>query len=172
MEIVLLDSALEDRDFWLKSHNEKIMKRISRLLEDIVAHPFTGIGKPEPLKGNLSGKWSRRITEEHRLVYSVSNNMIYVYVFSMRYHYKWILFLCRFIYTHPPLYERGERVRYSLRASKQGQALGVAPGIWQWPCMMALGNCCLSLTRRWTNVVRCSGVRVSLGWPWASSPPS
>lgn len=88
MEIVLLDSALEDRDFWLKSHNEKIMKRISRLLEDIVAHPFTGIGKPEPLKGNLSGKWSRRITEEHRLVYSVSNNMIYVYVFSMRYHYK------------------------------------------------------------------------------------
>ena len=88
MEIVLLDSALEDRDFWLKSHNEKIMKRISRLLEDIVAHPFTGIGKPEPLKGNLSGKWSRRITEEHRLVYSVSNNMIYVYVFSMRYHYN------------------------------------------------------------------------------------
>ena len=88
MEIVLLDSALEDRDFWLKSHNEKIMKRISRLLEDIVAHPFTGIGKPEPLKGNLSGKWSRRITEEHRLVYSVSNNMIYVYVFSIRYHYK------------------------------------------------------------------------------------
>ena len=88
MEIVLLDSALEDRDFWLKSHNEKIMKRISRLLEDIVARPFTGIGKPEPLKGNLSGKWSRRITEEHRLVYSVSNNMIYVYVFSMRYHYK------------------------------------------------------------------------------------
>ena len=71
-----------------------------------------------------------------------------------------------------PLYERGERVRYSLRASKHGQALGVAPGIWQWPWMMALGNCCLSLARRWTNVVRCSGVRVSLGWPWASSPPS
>ena len=88
MEIVLLDSALEDRDFLFLFHNEKIMKRISRLLGDIVAHPFTGIGKPEPLKGNLSGKWSRRITEEHRLVYSVSNNMIYVYVFSMRYHYK------------------------------------------------------------------------------------
>ena len=63
MEIVLLSSALEDRDYWLKTHNTKIMKRISKLLEDILAHPFTGIGKPEPLKGNLSGKWSRRITD-------------------------------------------------------------------------------------------------------------
>ena len=88
MEIVLLSSALADRDYWLKSHNTKIMKRISKLLEDILAHPFTGIGKPEPLKGNLSGKWSRRITDEHRLVYSVSDQMIYVYVFSMRYHYQ------------------------------------------------------------------------------------
>ena len=58
------------------------------LLEDISAHPFTGIGKPEALKGKLRGKWSRRINDEHRLVYSVSNNMIYVYVFSMRYHYN------------------------------------------------------------------------------------
>ena len=88
MEIVLLSSALEDRDYWLKTHNTKIMKRISKLLEDILAHPFTGIGKPEPLMGNLSGKWSRRITDEHRLVYSVSDQMIYVYVFSMRYHYQ------------------------------------------------------------------------------------
>ena len=88
MEIVLLSSALEDRDYWLKTHNTKIMKRISKLLEDILAHPFTGIGKPEPLKGILSGKWSRRITDEHRLVYSVSDQMIYVYVFSMRYHYQ------------------------------------------------------------------------------------
>ncbi len=87
MEIILLDSALEDRDYWLKTHNEKIMRRITMLLEDILVHPFTGIGKPEPLKGSLSGKWSRRINDEHRLVYSVSNNMIYVYVFSMRYHY-------------------------------------------------------------------------------------
>ncbi len=88
MEIVFLDSALEDRDYWLKTHNTKIMKRISALLEDILSHPFTGIGKPEPLKGNLRGKWSRRINDEHRLIYQVSENKIYVYVFSMRYHYS------------------------------------------------------------------------------------
>ena len=88
MEIILLESALEDREYWIKTHNTKIMKRISMLLEDISAHPFTGRGKPEPLKGKLRGKWSRRINDEHRLVYSVSNNMIYVYVFSMRYHYN------------------------------------------------------------------------------------
>lgn len=88
MEIVFLDAALEDRDYWLKTHNTKIMKRISALLEDILSHPFTGIGKPEPLKGNLRGKWSRRINDEHRLIYQVSENKIYVYVFSMRYHYS------------------------------------------------------------------------------------
>ena len=47
-----------------------------------------GIGKPEPLKGNLKGKWSRRITDEHRLVYKVSGDKLYVYVFSMRFHYS------------------------------------------------------------------------------------
>jgi len=88
MEIVFLDAALEDRNYWLKTHNTKIMKRISALLEDILSHPFTGIGKPEPLKGNLRGKWSRRINDEHRLIYQVSENKIYVYVFSMRYHYS------------------------------------------------------------------------------------
>ena len=51
MEIILLESALEDRDYWIKTHNTKIMKRISMLLDDILAHPFMGIGKPEPLKG-------------------------------------------------------------------------------------------------------------------------
>jgi len=88
MEIVFLDAALEDRDYWLKTHNTKIMKRISALLEDILRHPFTGIGKPEPLNGNLPGKWSRRSNDEHRRIYQVSENKIYVYVFSMRYHYS------------------------------------------------------------------------------------
>lgn len=64
------------------------MKRISALLADIQEHPFSGIGKPEPLKGDLRGKWSRRITDEHRLVYSVSSGMVYVYVLSMRFHYS------------------------------------------------------------------------------------
>ena len=67
-----------------------MMKRISELIEDIQKHPFKGIGKPEPLKGEQHGLWSRRITDEHRIVYSISSGMIYVYVISLRYHYsKW-----------------------------------------------------------------------------------
>lgn len=88
MEIVLLEQAKKDRDYWKKSGNTKIQNRISALLKDIQQHPFTGIGKPEPLKHNLKGLWSRRINEEHRLVYQVADDMIYVYVLSMRFHYK------------------------------------------------------------------------------------
>mgnify|MGYP001772661569 CR=1 FL=1 len=88
MEIILLKAALQDRDYWKKTNNQLIMNRISVLLEDILLHPFSGIGKPEPLKGNLKGKWSRRITDEHRLVYKVSGDKLYVYVFSMRFHYS------------------------------------------------------------------------------------
>ena len=86
MEIKLLKQAKKDRDYWKSTGNLRIMNRISELLEDIKKHPFTGIGKPEPLKGS-NGKWSRRITDEHRIVYKVSDGMIYVYVFAMRYHY-------------------------------------------------------------------------------------
>lgn len=88
MEIVLLEQARKDRDYWKNSGNSKIQNRISALLKDILQHPFTGIGKPEPLKHNLKGLWSRRINDEHRLVYQVSDGMIYVYVLSMRFHYK------------------------------------------------------------------------------------
>ena len=56
MEIVLLEKALRDRDYWKQVGDKKIMKRISALLADIMEHPFTGIGKPEPLKGPLQGK--------------------------------------------------------------------------------------------------------------------
>lgn len=87
MEIVLLPQAQKDRDFWKKSGNKAIMERISALLKDIMEHPYTGIGKPEPLKYDLAGKWSRRINAEHRLIYSVNENIITVYVLSMRYHY-------------------------------------------------------------------------------------
>ena len=65
MEIVLLEQAKKDRDYWKKSGNTKIQNRISALLKDIQQHPFTGIGKPEPLKHNLKGLWLRRINEEH-----------------------------------------------------------------------------------------------------------
>ena len=88
MEIVLLEQARKDRDYWKKSGNTKIQNRISALLRDIQQHPFTGIGKPEPLKHNLKGLGSRRINEEHRLVYQVADGLIYVYVLSMRFHYK------------------------------------------------------------------------------------
>jgi toxin YoeB len=88
MELVLLEQARKDRDYWKNSGNTKIRNRISALLKDILQHPFTGIGKPEPLKHNLKGLWSRRINDEHRLVYQVSDGMIYVYVLSMRFHYK------------------------------------------------------------------------------------
>jgi toxin YoeB len=86
MEIVFLPKALEDQEYWKSIGDKRIMKRISKLLADIQLHPFTGIGKPEPLKGEQHGLWSRRINDEHRIVYSVSSGMIYVYVLSLRYH--------------------------------------------------------------------------------------
>ena len=87
MEIVMLPKADEDLAFWKKSGNKRIMNRISDLFADIMKHPFTGKGKPEPLKGDQHGLWSRRITDEHRLVYSVSSGMVYIYVLSLRFHY-------------------------------------------------------------------------------------
>ena len=88
MEVVFLAKAKKDLEYWKQLGDVKIMKRITQLLKDIEQHPFSGMGKPEPLKGNLQGKWSRRITEEHRMVYSISSGRIYIYVFSMRYHYS------------------------------------------------------------------------------------
>ncbi|MBR1520902.1 MAG: Txe/YoeB family addiction module toxin [Bacteroidaceae bacterium] len=88
MEIKFLPRAEEDLEYWKRTGNKRMMKRISTLLADILAHPFTGIGKPEPLKGEQHGLWSRRITDEHRLVYSISDGMVYVYVLSLRYHYS------------------------------------------------------------------------------------
>ena len=87
MEIVFLEQAEKDREYWKKSGNKAIMNRITALLEDIIAHPYTGIGKPEPLKYELAGCWSRRINSEHRIIYSVNDDIITVYVLSMRYHY-------------------------------------------------------------------------------------
>ena len=88
MEIMFMPRAVEDLAYWKATGNIRVMKRISKLLADILEHPFTGIGKPEPLKGEQHGLWSRRITDEHRLVYSISNGMVYVYVLSLRFHYS------------------------------------------------------------------------------------
>ena len=87
MEIKFMPKAEEDLAYWKSTGDKRIMKRITKLLEDILLHPFSGIGKPEPLKDNMQGIWSRRITDEHRLLYSISNGMVYVYVLSMRFHY-------------------------------------------------------------------------------------
>lgn len=87
MEIKLLEQAKADLEYWKKTGNKAIMNKITALLKDIVEHPYTGIGKPEALKYELAGKWSRRINSEHRIIYSVHDNQIEIYVFSMRYHY-------------------------------------------------------------------------------------
>ena len=73
MEVVYSEKAQKDREFWKKSGNKAIMNKISALIENIQLHPFDGIGKPEPLKHNLAGKWSRRINQEHRIIYEVTD---------------------------------------------------------------------------------------------------
>lgn len=85
MEIIYQKQALADLDFWKASGNKQIQKKISELLNDIIQHPFTGIGKPEPLKYELLGCWSRRINSEHRLVYEIFDGNIHI--LSMREHY-------------------------------------------------------------------------------------
>ena len=85
--IIFTKQAQKDYSSWTSNGNVKVLKKIEELLEDIAAHPYTGIGKPEPLKYALSGKWSRRINSEHRIVYSVNEEIIEVYVFSMKHHY-------------------------------------------------------------------------------------
>jgi toxin YoeB len=77
--------ALAGLDHWKKSGNVIILKRIRQLLQAIEANPYNGIGKPEALKHSLSGMWSRRINQEHRIVYKVEGNVITIY--SLRYHY-------------------------------------------------------------------------------------
>ena len=85
MEIILSDKALEHIDYWKQTNNVLIQKRIIELKNAIIASPYKGIGKPEPLKYELSGKWSRRIDRNNRFVYSVDNDTIYVY--SLKGHY-------------------------------------------------------------------------------------
>lgn len=63
---------------WFQENNRKLLKKINILIKDIQRNPFNGIGKPEPLKANLSGYWSRRINTEHRLVYKVMENNIVI----------------------------------------------------------------------------------------------
>ncbi len=84
MNIIFSSNAWEDYLYW-QSTNKKILKRINLLIRDIQRHPYEGLGKPEPLKHGLSGYWSRRITDEHRLVYKVEDDNIMIA--QLRFHY-------------------------------------------------------------------------------------
>ncbi len=85
MEVEYTPKALEDLMYWKKINNTIVLKKIRKLIENILETPFEGIGKPEPLKYSLSGSWSRRITQEHRLVYEVEDNL--VTILAMKGHY-------------------------------------------------------------------------------------
>ena len=78
------DRAWDDYIYW-QTQDKRTLKRINALLKDIKRSPFEGIGKPEPLKENLSGMWSRRIDEENRIVYYAENGILYI--ISCRGHY-------------------------------------------------------------------------------------
>ncbi|WP_367319706.1 Txe/YoeB family addiction module toxin [Streptomyces sp. HUAS ZL42] len=84
MKVVFSGRAWDQYTFWATA-DPKILKRINRLIKEIQRTPFEGAGKPEPLKENLSGWWSRRITDEHRLVYRVKDEA--VEIAQARYHY-------------------------------------------------------------------------------------
>ena len=85
MEIEYTLQASEDLAYWKKVNNSIVLRKIRKLIESILKNPYEGIGKPEPLKYNFSGCWSRRINQEHRLVYEVDTNLITV--LSMKGHY-------------------------------------------------------------------------------------
>lgn len=77
-------AAWKDYLYW-QTQDKKTLKRINKLITECKRSPFDGIGKPEPLKENLSGFWSRRIDDSNRLVYAVDDN--YLTIISCRYHY-------------------------------------------------------------------------------------
>ncbi|HEX5102628.1 MAG TPA: Txe/YoeB family addiction module toxin [Pirellulaceae bacterium] len=85
MRLVFTPSAWDDY-LWFQNHDRKLLKRLNQLIEDVKRSPFQGIGKPEPLKGELSGFWSRRVNDEHRLVYFATATEIVIV--ACRYHYQ------------------------------------------------------------------------------------
>ncbi|HHT9106145.1 MAG TPA: Txe/YoeB family addiction module toxin [Candidatus Wujingus californicus] len=84
MKLIFSEHAWEDYLYWQET-DRKMFKRINRLIREIMRNPFTGSGKPEPLKHGLSGYWSRRINDEHRIVYRPAEDAIFIA--QLRYHY-------------------------------------------------------------------------------------
>jgi len=83
--LVFTAAAWKDYVYWQRQ-DRKTLKRINRLIQDTLRHPFEGIGKPEPLRENLAGFWSRRIDDTNRLVYAADDNE--VAIIACRYHYE------------------------------------------------------------------------------------
>lgn len=84
MKLIFAENAWEDYLYWQKA-DKKILKRINLLIRDITREPFEGIGKPEPLKHALAGYWSRRISDEHRIVYKINQDSLLIV--QLRFHY-------------------------------------------------------------------------------------
>ena len=84
MKYIFVDESWEDYLYWQKT-DKKILKKINELIKDISRNTFSGIGKPEPLKSKYKGYWSRRINNEHRLIYQIKNDEIRIA--KCRFHY-------------------------------------------------------------------------------------
>lgn len=84
MKLVFADAAWDDYLYW-RQHDRKMVQRINKLIQETMREPFTGIGKPEGLKHALAVFWSRRITDEHRMVYRVEGDELQIA--QLRFHY-------------------------------------------------------------------------------------
>lgn len=84
MKVSFDTAAWEEYVYW-QTADKRVLKKINRLIKECQRHPFEGIGKPEPLKGGFSGYWSRRIDQEHRLVYKATHDSLIIV--QCRYHY-------------------------------------------------------------------------------------
>ena len=84
MKVLFTEGAWEDYVYWQQT-DKRILKRINEIIKDIQRHPFMGVGKPEPLRFAFAGYWSRRIDQEHRLVYKVEKDSLFIA--QCRYHY-------------------------------------------------------------------------------------
>ena len=84
MKLIFADAAWEDYLYWQRQ-DKRIVERIHKLIQEVQREPFFGIGKPEPLKHDFAGYWSRRITDEHRMVYKIEGDGLLIA--QLRYHY-------------------------------------------------------------------------------------
>jgi toxin YoeB len=84
VKLIFAENAWEDYLYWQKT-DKKLLKRINLLIREITRDPFEGIGKPEPLKHALSGYWSRRINDEHRVVFKIDHDSLLI--LQLRFHY-------------------------------------------------------------------------------------